>query len=479
MVSVKEKFVAGVFYMALAKYSNIVIQLVITAILARLLTPEDFGAVAISTVLITFFQLLSDAGFSPAIIQNKNLEKKDLDSIFSTCFYIGLIVALMIFALATYISDFYSINVLENIFKLLSVCCLFTCLNIVPESLLKRNKKFRFIATRTIFINLCCGCIAVVTAYYGLGVYSLLITPICSSIVVFVVNYYQNPLKIMPPLQCKVGLYKVINYSIYQFLYNIVNYFSRNLDKLVVGKVLGSSLLGFYEKSYHLMMVPVANLSNVVAPAIQPFFSDKQNDTQWMFCNSCKILHFLALFSFPLSVFCFFAAEEIILIFFGEQWEAAVMPFKILSLSVGFQVIYSPQGAFYQAANSTKKLFTSGLFVALLNVVAIIVGVIITRSLDILCYGVVLTYIVSFFYVYYILVVRLYRKRFVDFILEFKKPFIIALILALVMLVLGEYMNVHNLVFSFVLKILVFAIAYIILILLLKEKQFFYLLYKK
>ena len=155
------------------------------------------------------------------------------------------------------------------------------------------------------------------------------------------------------------------------------------------------------------------------------------------------------------------------------------MPFKILSLSVGFQVIYSPQGAFYQAANSTKKLFTSGLFVALLNVVAIIVGVIITRSLDILCYGVVLTYIVSFFYVYYILVVRLYRKRFADFILEFKKPFIIALILALVMLVLGEYMNVHNLVFSFVLKILVFAIAYIILILVLKEKQFFYLLYKK
>lgn len=478
-MSVQGKFVSGVFYMALAKYSNIVIQLIVTAILARLLTPEDFGAVAISTVLIAFFQLLSDAGFSPAIIQNKHLKQADLNAIFSTCFYIGCFVALLILMFSSCIADFYNMKILENLFKLLSVCCLFTCLNIVPESLLKKEKRFRFIATRTILINLFCGCVAVLSAYYGLGIYSLLITPICSAFLVFMVNYLQYPQKIVWFHKCKNGLSKVAGYSMYQFMYNILYYISRNLDKMVVGKVLGNSSLGFYEKSYHLMMVPVANLSSVVQPTIQPFFSDKQNDAQWMFRNSCKILHFLALFSFPLSVFCFFAAEEIILIFFGEQWEAAVMPFKILSLSVGFQVIYSPQGAFYQAANSTKKLFTSGLFVALLNVVAIIVGVIITRSLDILCYGVVLTYIVSFFYVYYILVVRLYRKRFVDFILEFKKPFIIALILALVMLVLGEYMNVHNLVFSFVLKILVFAIAYIILILVLKEKQFFYLLYKK
>ena len=478
-MSVQGKFVSGVFFMALAKYSNVIIQLIVTAILARLLTPEDFGAVAISTVLIAFFQLLSDAGFSPAIIQNKQLKQVDLNAIFSTCFYIGCFVALLIFMFSSYIADFYDVKILENLFKLLSLCCLFTCLNIVPESLLKKEKRFRFIATRTILINLLCGCAAVLSAYYGLGVYSLLITPICSAFFVFMVNYLQYPQKIVWPHKCKNGLSKVIGYSMYQFLYNILYYISRNLDKLVVGKILGNSSLGFYEKSYHLMMVPVANLSSVVHPTIQPFFSDKQNDTEWMFRNGCKILHFLALFSFPLSVFCFFSAEEIILIFFGEQWEAAVMPFKILSLSVGFQVIYSPQGAFYQAANSTKKLFTSGLFVALLNVVAIIVGVIITRSLDILCYGVVLAYVLSFFYVYYILVVRLYKARFADFILEFRKPFIIAFILAIIMLVLGEYMNVHNLLFSFALKAVIFAIAYIILILVFKEKQFFYLLHKK
>ena len=459
-MSIKKKFIHSVFYMALAKYSNVIIQLVITGILARILTPDDFGAVAISTIFITFFQLISDVGFSPAIIQSNNLAKRDLNGIFSTCFYIGITIAIFIYLISSCIADFYKIDVLKWLLRLLCLHSLFTCLNIVPEALLKKNKRFRFISVRTMLVNLICGCVAVCAAYYGVGVYSLLITPISSSIIVFIINYQQSPLKILHPRYCREGVSKVFNYSLYQFLYNFIYYISRNLDKLVVGKIMGSTPLGYYEKSYHLMLTPVSNLSSVVIPTIQPFFAEKQDDTQWMFKGCCKILHFLALLSFPISAFCFFSAREIILIVFGNQWEMAVLPFKILSLSIGFQVVYSPQGAFYQATNSTKRLFTSNVVVAALNILAIIVGTIIFHSINMLCLCIVICFVLSFFYVYYILVEKLYNQTFRSFLKIFTRPIAIALIMS-IMLYLASSLFQENILISFTAKAIVAIVTFV------------------
>ena len=96
-MSVKKDLINGVFYIALSKYVGIVINLIITAILARLLTPADFGVIAIATVFITFFDMISDMGIGPAVIQNKTLSHKDLSSIYTLTFYVGSILTIIFY----------------------------------------------------------------------------------------------------------------------------------------------------------------------------------------------------------------------------------------------------------------------------------------------------------------------------------------------------------------------------------------------
>ena len=99
-MSFKKELISGVSYIAVAKYSGIFVQLVITSVLARLLTPEDFGIVAIATVIIAFFNILSDIGIGPAIIQNKELTISDLNSIYSFTVYLGGLMAIVFFCLS-------------------------------------------------------------------------------------------------------------------------------------------------------------------------------------------------------------------------------------------------------------------------------------------------------------------------------------------------------------------------------------------
>ena len=97
MTSTKKELLSGVFYTAIAKYSGIIVSLVVAGILARLIDPEDFGVVAIATVIISFFNIFSDLGIAPAIIQNKTLLKKDFSNIFTFTLWLGISIAILFF----------------------------------------------------------------------------------------------------------------------------------------------------------------------------------------------------------------------------------------------------------------------------------------------------------------------------------------------------------------------------------------------
>ena len=121
--NIKQQLFSGVFYTAIAKYSGIIISLVVAGILARLLSPDDFGIVAIATVIISFFAIFTDMGLSPAIIQNKALTQDDLTNIYSFTFWTGIAVALLFFIASWPISAYYD----SLYYALFASCYLSTC----------------------------------------------------------------------------------------------------------------------------------------------------------------------------------------------------------------------------------------------------------------------------------------------------------------------------------------------------------------
>lgn len=454
---IKKQLVSGVFYTAVSKYAGVIVMLIISAVLARLISPSDFGVVAIATVLISFFNIFSDFGIGPAIVQNKELSKSDLSSIFSFTVYLGLLIALTFFFMSWAIAWFYEKEILITICQILSVNLFFASVNIVPNGLLLKAKRFRFIAFRTLCLQLTGGLFSVLAAFSGWGVYALLINPIFTSISLFIINYLQYPqifrFKVNLP-----SLKLIASYSVYQFLFNFINYFSRNLDKLMIGRYLGMSFLGYYDKSYRLMILPLQNITHVVTPVMHPILSDYQNDLSSLSFYYKKIIRLLAFIGFPLSALLFFTSEELILIVFGDQWFDSIPVFKILSLSVGIQVVLSTSGAIFQAANSTKKLFITGVISAVINIIGLMIGLFVFKSLEAIAWAFVITFFINFLQCYFIMFHTVFKQSLYSFIKELISPLVITIILALVLFMISILLNDMDMFLSLAVKGVLWAI---------------------
>lgn len=443
-ITLKKEFIHGVFYTAIAKYSGILIQVFVTAILARILPPSDFGIIAISTIIINFFSMISEMGIGPAIIQDRVLNKADFSELFGFTIYLGIFLIILLYLGANLIGDFYKEKSLILIVKLLTINLFFVTINIVPNALLLKEKKFKYIAIRTLIIQIITGLLAIIAVTNEFGIFSLLIAPIVSSILVFIVNYLK--IKIQPNFLFTIRpIRQIFTFSLFQFLFNFINYFSRNADKIIIGKSLGMKPLGYYDKSYTLMLLPISNITSVLNPVIQPLFSKFQEEKDTIALNYLKIVSFLGLVGFPLSIFLFYSSLEIVLLVFGDQWINAVPVFQIMTLSIAFQIIASSSGSIYQAANATKHLFISGALSAVTIIIGIVIAILVFKNLESVAYSIVITFTINFFQNYFILFNFVLKTNLKSFFKVLLVPTIISVILAIVLFLLQHRLNHNNL----------------------------------
>ena len=448
---VRKDFFRGVYYTAIAKYAGIVVSLVVVAVLSRLISPEDFGIVAIATIIIQLFGTISDLGIGSAVIQYKTLTKKDLSNIFSFSVWVGLTFTALFFFLSWPISSYYQNDTLLLISQILSVSLFFSIINTVPNALLYKNKEFKFITYRTLAVQITGGVMSVTAAICGLGLYALIINPLFSSIALIVINLRKYPQKLSFTLGLS-SIKSIFSFSSYQFLFDIINYFSRNLDKLIIGRYLGLDKLGYYEKSYRLMMLPLQNITHVVGPVMHPIFSDYQQDYNRLSDSYQRVVRYLALVGFPLSVLLFFTARELTLLVFGPAWVPSVASFKILALSVGVQVVLSTSGSIFQASSSTKHLFISGLLSSATTITAIFISIIFYNSLESVAWAITISFIANFFQAYIIMYYYVFKKSILPFFKQLIPSLTAASILIISNLALNYFFEADNLLLSLVVK---------------------------
>ena len=458
-MTIKQEMISGIFWTAVQKYSGLVVQLIVTAILARLLSPEDFGIVAVATMLIAFFSLFTDMGIGPAIIQKQELTHEDLDSIFSFTVWGGIVLAVLFFGAAYPIGHFYKEESLVLICQLLSVNLLFAAWNIVPNALINKNKRFKFIAKRTLSLQVISGIVSVFAAYQGLGLYALLISPIFTVIGVFILNYKQYPLTFRCHVHTEV-LKKIFSYSSFQFLFNFINYFSRNLDKLIIGRYFSMYELGYYEKSYRLMMLPLQYVTNVITPVMHPILTTLQHDYESLTKKYNKIIKLIATISFPMGVFLYFAADDIIYIVYGNRWEKAIPVFQILSLSLPLQMILSTTGAIYQAAGKTNWLFYGGLSNTCCTVIGFIIAAVYFRTIESMAWAWNITLFINAVISYWILYRIVLHSSLRSILQVCINPFISALFIGILLWILVYFCDMQlHLLFLLLKATLSFACA--------------------
>lgn len=461
---------------AAGKYSKILLALIINAILARILTPEDYGVVAVITVFSTFFTTFSDMGFGAAIIQNKNLSREDINNIYSFTVYISFVL-MVIFAICAFpIAAFYDDHRYIVLGFLLSVSLLFNALNMVPNGILNREKKFVSIAIRTIVVYVGVAIITVILAFCGARYYALIAQAILTAFLTFLWNY----LTIKPKFYCKINflsIKKVLNYSSYQFAFNVVNYFSRNLDNLLTGKFMGNAELGYYNKAYTLMLYPVNNLTGVISPVLHPILSDYQMQKKVIYEKYIKIVKLLSCIGLYVAPVCILAANEIITILYGENWSKSVVCFQLLAIAIIPQMINSSAGSIFQALGNTKLLFVNSCINTAVTVTAILIGIFVGGSIQVLSLCVAIAYLIHFCTAFYMLITIGFRNKLCLFISDMIAEVFI-LIVMIFAIVLYPF-SISNVLLSAATKSIYLLFIFAIAMLISKEYKLFVSLLKR
>lgn len=450
---------------AVAKYSVVVIQLVYTAILSRILSPDEFGIIAVINVFIVFFQLVADMGFGSAIIQNKNMSKDDINSIYSIMIYIGLLLCIIFIAFSYPISIFYNNSIYISLGFILSFSLMFNAFNAIPNAVILKNKKFFIIAIRTIVVYLLSAVFTLLFAINGFGVYALALYSVITAFLLYAWNLFSTGLKFqfMPNFNV---LKEILSYSLYQFGSQAVNYFSRNLDNLFIGKFFSISELGFYNKSYTLMMYPISYIPGVITPVLHPILSEYQNEKKVIYSKYLLLIKFLGYIGCFISIYCFFLSKELILLAFGNQWINSITSFKLLSLSLMFQILTNTIAPIYQSVGDTKLMFKSTL-ISTFIIVSTIIGGITLGSIEYVALSLSVGYILNFFITFYIMINKCFKLKFRRLLYAFRYVFLFFIIL-----ILSTYLypfNFSDLFISLVLKTIYLTFIYIFLLIITKQ----------
>jgi len=410
----KSSIKKAILISAISKYTNVIIQIVTLAVLSRILTPEDFGIIAIVQVFILFFQLFTDMGFSAAIIQNKTLGDDEINDIFTFSVYMGIILLIIFLFALRPIAITYGAPILIELGSVLSIALLFNSFNLVPNAIMLKRKEFLKIGYRTVIVALLTSLITILLVIRDFGVHALAIQAGLNALFVFL----WNELTIKAKFKCKPNidtLKKIWSYSIYQFGASTLVYFKRNLDTLLIGKYFSSGILGYYNKAYTLMVYPISYLPGVITPALHPYLSEHQDDFRYIYDKYLNLIKFLSIVSVLLTGILFVASKEIILLIFGEQWLFSVELFQILSISLWAQILCNTVGAIFQSIGNTKLMFKNVLTNTTVITMCIVFGVL-SESIHNLVMMVTLGYLLSFFITFYFLIVKGFKYSYFKFL---------------------------------------------------------------
>lgn len=453
----------------LGKYSSVICAFIANIILARILTPEEYGVVAVVTVFTSFFMLFTDMGFGAGIIQNKELTEDDINSVFSFTIYIGLICMAVFCLFVPAIAFIYSNRVYLPIGYVLSISLFFHSINMVPNGLLMRSKRFAVVGFRTFAVSLVTYAITILLAVRGASYYALVFQSVVYAFLTFLWNYMgTRPKFVLKPRYA--SLKKILSFSANSFLYDIINYATRNIDSLLTGSMIGEAALGYYNKAYTLMLYPTHYLTNIITPVMHPILSDYR-DKKVIYIKYSKVNHFLTLVGVFISAYCFYAAEELICILYGTDWAAAVPCMKVLSLSIFIQMSVSSCTSIFRSLNRTDLRLKSCLVYAPVQIVMIILGVR-TGSIEQLAVYVTISYVARYCIEYYYLIHKAFEMSLKEYVKENIGSLAIFAVLMIVMY-FTKWISTDNMLQSAVMKLVICILAYIIALIVFRQIKFF------
>jgi O-antigen/teichoic acid export membrane protein len=339
MSSLKDKTVGGMFWSFLQKVGGKGISFAIMIVLARLLTPKDFGLVGLMMIFIQISQVLIEGGFNLALIQKKDTDEEDYSSVFYINLILSIFLYIILFIAAPYISDFYEQPILIQLIRSFSIVFIINAFSYVQEARLTKEVRFKTLMFIHIPSTLMGGIISVIMAFNGFGVWSIiflqLVTRLAYSIQIWIYAkwvplFYFNLKK--ATLLFSFGGKLLIS--------NIINIIYNNIFLVIIGKFYSLSNVGFYQNASNLAYTPSATITNVLSSVSFPIFSSIQDNNTRLKEGYKKVMQQAFFWICPAYMLAAVLATPLFLFVFTEKWLAAVPYFQLLCVGAILQPLY-------------------------------------------------------------------------------------------------------------------------------------------
>lgn len=349
--NLKQKAVSGMIWTALQKYSTMLIQFVSGIILARLLTPYDYGCIGMLMIFMLLAESFIDGGFGSALIQKKNPTQTDYSTIFFWNMGLSVVLYAILYLSAPFIASFYDIPLLSDVLRVQGLVLFIFAFNIVQSNQLRKKLNFKVLSIVTILTSVTALTITVIMAYHGFGVWALVAQNILTAAVPALIFWFY--VKWRPQLVFSWQSFReLFSFGFYMFLTNILNRFGQQVQGLLIGKFYNAATMGYYSKANSTERLASTSISKVMSQVTYPLYAEMQDNKAALGDMIKKITLTLSYITFPLMFILLLCAKPIFILLYSERWADSVPYFQVLCIA---GLAYSLQSVNYQSVAAIGK----------------------------------------------------------------------------------------------------------------------------
>ena len=327
--NLKHKAASGMVWTALQKYSTMVIQFISGIILARLLTPFDYGCIGMLSIFMVLADAFVDGGFGSALIQKKNPTQEDYSTIFYWNMGMALLLYAVLFLCAPAISRFYNLPLLCDVLRVEGLVLFIHAFNIVQRNQLKKKLNFKVLSLVSITTALIALSTTIVLAYLGFGVWALVVQNLILAAIPAIVFWFF--IKWRPILVFSIKSFKeLFSFGFFAFLIVLINQFSLKIQGLLIGKFYSPATMGYYSKAEGTEKLASTSISKVMTEVTYPLYAEVQNDKKALSNMIRRLTMTLAYISFPMIIVLMLCAKPLFVLLYSDRWLQSVPYFQVL-----------------------------------------------------------------------------------------------------------------------------------------------------
>lgn len=325
----KTKAVSSVFWTAVQKYTLMGVAFISSIILARLLTPYDYGCIGMLEIFITIATFLIDGGFGSALLQKKQPTDEDYSTIFYWNLIMSSILYVLLFYAAPYIASFYGIPLLSKVLRVQGVVLFINAFKMVQSNQLRKQFRFKPFAITNVVASLVSLVITIVMAYCGLGVWSLVAQNLIISAIPMVIFWMITKWKPLPSFSMQ-SFKELFKFGGFMFLTDIINTIADNIQGLLIGKKYNPDVMGYYAKAKSTQNLASNSIAQVVSMITYQLYAEVQDDKEMLKNIIKRITKTLSFVTFPILMILMIQAKPIFILLYSDRWIDSVPYFQVL-----------------------------------------------------------------------------------------------------------------------------------------------------